>query len=230
VNARLLESLYCTPYGDHLQREMHMKGSVRANLMAAVLLFGAAVALSAEAPSPGAAQLALANLPAKSGARLTVESPAFKNGGDIPYENTQYRGNIFPGLSWTAGPSGTRSYAIIMQDPDAIHEGMPILHWTMFNIPASVTRLDAAMTTPPPGSSYGPNIRGASQAYMGPHTPPGPKHHYHLQLFALDTVLAADAGADYAALTGAMKGHVLAEGELVGLAQADPNAPPPAKK
>jgi para-nitrobenzyl esterase len=207
-----------------------MKITVSANLMATLLLFGAGYAMSAEAPSPGAAQLAMVNLPSKAGARLTVESPAFKNGGDIPFENTQYRGNIFPGLSWTAGPSGTRSYVIIMQDPDAIHDGMPILHWTMFNIPGGVTRLDAAMTSPPAGSSYGPNIRGVNQAYMGPHTPPGPKHHYHLQLFALDTVLGADAGADYAALTGAMKGHVQAEGELVGLAQADPNAPPPVKK
>jgi para-nitrobenzyl esterase len=207
-----------------------MKSTVSANLIATLLVFGAGNAMSAEAPSPGAAQLALVNLPAKAGARLTVESPAFKTRGDIPFENTQYRGNIFPGLSWTAGPSGTRSYVIIMQDPDAIYNGVPILHWTMFNIPASVTRLDAAMTAPPAGSSYGPNIRGLNQAYLGPHTPPGPQHHYHLQLFALDTVLGADAGADYAALTGAMKGHVLAEGELVGLAQADPNAPPPVKK
>jgi para-nitrobenzyl esterase len=207
-----------------------MKNTISATLMTTLLAFGAGYAMSAEAPSPGAAQLALANLPAKSGAHLTVESPAFKNGGDIPFENTQYRGNIFPGLSWTAGPAGTRSYAIIMQDPDAIFKDMPILHWTMFNIPASVTKLDAAMPAPPAGSSYGPNISGTNQAYRGPHTPPGPKHHYHLQLFALDTVLGADAGADYAALTGAMKGHVLAEGELIGLGQADPNAPPPAKK
>jgi para-nitrobenzyl esterase len=210
--------------------EAFMKSTVSANLMATLLLFGTGYAMAAEAPSPGAAQLAMANLTAKAGARLSVDSPAFKNGGDIPFENTQYRGNIFPGLSWTAGPAGTRSYVIIMQDPDAIYNGAPILHWTMFNIPGSVTRLDAAMSAPPVGSSYGPNIKGVNQAYMGPHTPPGPKHHYHVQLFALDTVLGADAGGDYASLTGAMKGHVLAEGELVGLGQADPNAPPPVKK
>jgi len=203
-----------------------MTNTVSAALLATLMGFAAGRAVSAEAPSPGAAQLALVTLPAKAGARLSVESPAFKAGGDIPYENTQYRGNIFPGLSWTAGPSGTRTYVIIMQDPDAIYNGMPILHWTMFNIPANVIRLDAAMAAPPAGASYGPNIRGANQAYMGPRTPPGPKHHYHLQLFALDTVLAAEAGADYAALTAAMKGHVLSEGELVGLAQADPSAPP----
>jgi para-nitrobenzyl esterase len=188
-----------------------------------MLGFAVSSAIAADVPPTGAAELALATIPAKSGARLTVESPAFRDGGDIPFENTQYRGNIFPGLSWSKGPRGTRSYVIIMQDPDAMSGGMPILHWTMFNIPVSVNKLDAAMTEPPAGASYGPNMRGPNHAYMGPHTPPGPKHHYHLQLFALDTVLAADAGASYAALTQAMQGHVLAEGELVGLAQADPN-------
>jgi para-nitrobenzyl esterase len=96
----------------------------------------------------------------------------------------------------------------------------------MFNIPAKVTSLPAAMTEPPAGSTYGPNIRGPNHAYMGPHTPPGSKHHYHFQVFALDATLAPEAGADYEALTAAMKGHVLAAGELVGLGQADPNAPP----
>jgi para-nitrobenzyl esterase len=197
--------------------------STAAAVAAVVLGLAISTAGAADAPSPGAAQLALATVPAKGTARLTVQSPAFKDGGDIPFENTQYRGNVFPGLSWTHGPSGTRSYVIIMQDPDSLSDGMPILHWTMFNIPKSVTKLDAGMTEPPAGSSYGPNIRGPNHAYMGPHTPPGPKHHYHLQLFALDTTLAPNAGDSYAALTQAMQGHVLAEGEMVGLAQADPN-------
>src|SRR5271156_2682708 len=110
--------------------------SITAAAVAAVIL-GLAVtsAGAADAPSPGASQLALATGPAKSPAHLTVESPAFQDGGDIPFENTQYRGNVFPGLSWSHGPSRTQSYVIIMQDPDAISSGMPILHWTLFNIP-----------------------------------------------------------------------------------------------
>jgi para-nitrobenzyl esterase len=196
-----------------------MKGTPFSGAIAALLIFAAPL-LADEAPSPGAAQLALATLAAKTDTHLTVDSPAFKSGGDIPFENTQYRGNVFPGLSWSKGPTGTRSYAIIMQDPDAIHDGMPILHWTMFNIPSGVNQLEVAMKAPPAGASYGPNIRGLNQAYAGPHTPPGPKHHYHLQLFALDTTLAADAAGGYAALAEAMKGHVLAAGELVGLARA----------
>jgi len=188
--------------------------------------FAAYSGIADEAPSPGIAQIALATVPAKGNSRLAVQSPAIPSGGDIPFENTQYRGNIFPGLSWTKGPKDTRSYVIIMQDPDSIYSGMPILHWTLFNIPMNVTKLEPAMQAPPTGASYGPNVRGLNHAYLGPHTPPGPKHHYHIQLFALDSALTPDAGASYDSLTSAMKGHVLASGELVGLAQADPNAPP----
>ena len=83
------------------------------------------------------------------------------------------------------------------------------------------------MTTAPAGATHGPNIRGANQPYMGPRTPAGPKHRYHLQVFALDTTLPADAGASLDSLIAAMKDHVLASGEVVGLGQVDPNAPPP---
>jgi para-nitrobenzyl esterase len=179
-------------------------------------------------PPPAATEVtantrALVVLPAKNGATLSVTTSAFKDGGDIPFENTQYKGNVFPGLSWTPGPAGSKSYAIIMQDTDGQmrnSNGLPILHWTMGNIPATTTKLDAGMTTAPEGSTFGPNARGANQPYMGPRTPAGPKHRYHIQVFALDTVLPADAFATYASMTDAMKGHVLASGEVVGLGQA----------
>ena len=200
---------------------------------AASLLIGAPA--FAQSPPPaatevGIAKLALTNLPAKGGAKLAVTTPAFKDGADIPFENTQYRGNIFPGLAWSAGPKGTKSYAVIMQDTDAMVQGNPILHWTMANIPAAASKLDAAMSAPPAGAAYGPNIRGPAMAYMGPRTPPGPKHRYHLQVYALDTTLPAEALANYDALTGAMNGHVLASGQVIGLGQADPTAPPPAPR
>ncbi|MGC4083785.1 MAG: YbhB/YbcL family Raf kinase inhibitor-like protein [Vicinamibacterales bacterium] len=200
---------------------------IRTLAVAALVLTSASA--FAQAPPPadevGLPYLALTAAPAKGGAKLTVTSPAFTNMGDIPFENTQYRTNTFPGLKWTAGPSGTRSYAVIMQDTDAVIRGTAILHWTMFNIPG--TSLDAGMSAPPAGATYGPNIRGANQAYMGPRTPAGPKHRYHLQVFALDTTLPAEAGASLDALIAAMKDHVLASGEVIGLGQVDPNAPPP---
>lgn len=182
--------------------------------------------LFAQTPPPatevGGAKLAIVNIPAKGGAKLTVSSPAFAAGGDIPQANTQYGTNTFPGLAWSAGPSGTKSYVVIMQDPDAMRQEMPILHWTMANVPAGVMKLDAGMTAPPAGAKYGPNIRGANQAYMGPRTPAGPKHRYHLQIFALDTTLSDEALATYDAMVAAMKDHVLASGEVIGLGSAPP--------
>lgn len=203
-----------------------MSARISTTAVAAILSLAIAPAAYAQQPPPateaGASLLALVNLPAKDAGKLTVTSPAFANGADIPFENTQYRGNIFPGLSWTKGPRGTKAYTLIMQDGDAMVRGAPILHWTLVNIPATVTKLEAAMKAPPEGAEYGPNIRGASQPYMGPHTPAGPKHRYHLQIFALDAALPHDAMASYDALTGAMKGHVLASGELIGLGQIAP--------
>ena len=172
----------------------------------------------------GASQLALANLPPNLPSALRVTSPAFKAAGDIPFENTGYRGNTFPGLAWTAGPTNTKCYVVIMQDGDALSSGAPILHWTMLNIPQTVTHLDPGMTTPPEGAQNGPNIRGPEHAYMGPHTPPGPKHRYHFQVFALDASIPASGASSYADLIGAMKGHVLASGELIGLGQAPPTS------
>ena len=185
-----------------------------------------AIAQPAAAP---ARPNALVEFPAKGNAKLTVTTPAWQDGGDIPYENTQYRGNVFPGLAWSSGPGGTKSYAVIMQDTGAIVRGAPILHWTLYNIPANVTKLEAAMpaTGNPPGSSYGPNIRASAQPYMGPRTPPGPKHPYHLQVFALDTTIAANPAITYDELTVAMKDHILASGEVVGMGSVDPTAPPP---
>jgi para-nitrobenzyl esterase len=197
------------------------------------ILLGAAFTsvLPAQAPPPltevGAAQLVLATVPAKGGAKLTVTTPAFAPMGDIPFANTQYMGNVFPGLSWSAGPRGTRSYVIVMQDADALRNGAPILHWTMLNIPAKVTKLDAAMSAPPAGAENGPNMRGANQPYTGPRTPAGPKHRYHLQVFALDTEFPPAAISTFDALTAAMKDHVLASGEVIGLGQFMPPMAPP---
>ena len=208
-----------------------MKANLSATLATVACVIGYAAGLAAQAAPPatevGAPQLVLLTVPAKGGAKLTVTSPSFKQMGDIPFENTQYKGNVFPGLSWSSGPAATKSYVIIMQDADAMMRGAPILHWTMINVPASVTRLLPGMTAPPTGAANGPNMRGPSQPYTGPRTPAGPKHRYHLQVFALDVQLTADAITTFDGLTAAMKDHVLASGEVVGLGQFMPPAAPP---
>lgn len=189
-----------------------------------VSVLGACSGRSApEANEVAANNRALVLLPAKSGAKLSVTSPAFKDGGDIPLENTQYKGNEFPGLTWTPGPAETKSYAVIMQDGDGTMRNsndQPIVHWTMGNIPPGQTTLDAGMTAAPQGAAFGPNYRGANQSYLGPRTPPGPRHRYHFQVFALDTVLSADALLTFETMTAAMQNRVLASGELVGLGRA----------
>jgi Raf kinase inhibitor-like YbhB/YbcL family protein len=178
-------------------------------------------------PDPGTSLLVTVTNPAK--AKLTVSTPGWKNGEDIPFKYTQYQGNTFPGLEWTRGPSSTKSYAIVMQDSGFVMRGSPILHWSIVNIPATTTKLPEGMKPDdkPAGAIYGPNYRGAAQPYLGPRTPPGPKHRYHLQVLALDAMLPADfAPKTYEELIAPLKDHVVASGEVVGLGQVDPSAPP----
>ena len=117
---------------------------MRSCLTVAAALTALAAVPFAHAQAPPAAteaaadQLVLKMIPAKGNAMLKVSSPAFKDGGDIPFENTQYRGNVFPGLQWSKGPRGTKSYVVIMQDTDAVVRGDAILHWTMYDVPAGV--------------------------------------------------------------------------------------------
>jgi para-nitrobenzyl esterase len=201
---------------------------MKPTFVAAALVLALAPAAQAQVtrstPGQPEARTALELMPAK--AKLTVTTPAFKPGGDIPFANTQYRTNTFPGLKWTAGPKGTKSYVIIMQDSSLIARGAPILHWVLFNIPASVTSLPAGMApdAKPAGSAYGPNYMGAAKPYTGPRTPPNVKDDYHFEVFALDVTVPATAASDYTALTGAMAGHVLASGEVVGVGFAPPPA------
>jgi para-nitrobenzyl esterase len=211
-------------------RSMRKATQLWAPIAVAALLTPLAALAQVAPPSPALAaakpRLALTTFPAASAKTLKVSSPAFKDGGDIPFENTRYRGNIFPGLAWSKGPYGTKSFVVIMQDADVNFRGGPLLHWSMYDIPAADRKLAAGLTAPPASASFGPNMRGPNQAYLGPHTPPGPKHRYHFQVFALDQTVPADPALTYDTLTAAMTGHVLASGELIGLGQADPNAPP----
>ena len=156
---------------------------------------------------------------------LTVTSPSFENGSDIPFEYTQYRGNTFPGLRWTAGPRGTRSYVVIMQG-EGLSQGSPTsIHLTLWNISSTVMALERGMTAPPVGATYGPNVHGLNQPYAGPHTHTLAKQSYHLQVFALDRLLQLPPDASFEAIEQAMATHVLASGELIGWAAKDPNAP-----
>jgi Raf kinase inhibitor-like YbhB/YbcL family protein len=159
--------------------------------------------------------------PAKGGAALTVTSSAFKNGGVLPEIYTQNGQNISPPLSWTPGPVGTKSYVVLTED-SGVSRSQPVFHWVLYNVPANLTSLPQALPTDaklaePAGAINGLNIRKAS-GYMGPKPPSGQTHPYHFEVFALDKTLALDpSSADRNTVVAAMKGDVLAEGEIVGM-------------
>jgi para-nitrobenzyl esterase len=101
------------------------------------------------------------------------------------------------------------------------------IHLTLFNVAPSVTKLGTGMMAPPAGASYGPNVHGLNQPYAGPHTHTMAKHAYHLQVFALDTRLQLEPNTSFDTLVAAMTDHVLASGEVIGLASMDPDAVKP---
>ena len=149
---------------------------------------------------------------------ITITSPAFEPGAAIPAQYTCDGDDISPPLEWSASPEGTRSLALIMDDPDA-----PIriwVHWVVYNLPA-VPR-SGRRRIPREGKTFNlPDgaVQGKSSFnrtdYGGP-CPPAGEHHYVFHLYALDTVLGSET-MDKAALLEAMQGHILAQGELMGV-------------
>jgi Raf kinase inhibitor-like YbhB/YbcL family protein len=176
---------------------------------------------STDAPVPTAISnsptQAPAPLPPTKEASLSFEisSPAFTNGQPIPSDFSCDGNDSSPALAWTEPPSGTQSFALIMDDPDA-----PMgtwVHWVIFNIPASARGLAESMPTDSQlsdGSVQGKTSAG-SNGYHGP-CPPSGTHRYFFKLYALDTILSLTAKADKKELLAAMEGHVLANAELMG--------------
>lgn len=152
---------------------------------------------------------------------ITVSTPAFKPQGVIPKLYSAYEQDANYPIDWSKGPAHTKSYVLIMEDPDSKKPPIPVVHWIAWNIPADVTSLPEGLKKQdrllvPEGLRQGPTSAGKI-GYMGPKPPPGdPFHHYHLQIFALDTLLDLPAGSNRDQLLQAMQGHVIAKGELVG--------------
>jgi Raf kinase inhibitor-like YbhB/YbcL family protein len=153
---------------------------------------------------------------------LSVSSQTLGTDATLPVKNTGWGTSVSPQVSWTAGPAGTRSYVLIMEDGTVGMNRKGVVHWLAFNIPASTTALPEGLSEPPTGMLMGANQAG-EPAYTGPHSPAGgPVFHYHIQVFALDRVLDLSAGAQRDAVITAIKGHVLAKGELVASFQGPP--------
>ena len=145
---------------------------------------------------------------------LSITSTGFTHGQPIPSEYACDGAGISPPLTWSGAPSGTTSFALIMDDPDAPMG--TFVHWAIYNLPASASGLqqavskDAALAD---GSQQGRNSGGRT-GYTGP-CPPGGTHRYFFRLYALDGLVdLPGAGKDQ--LLKAMHGHILAQGELMG--------------
>jgi Raf kinase inhibitor-like YbhB/YbcL family protein len=148
--------------------------------------------------------------------RLT--SSAFTPGGSIPSRYTCEGADASPPLEWSDAPDGTRTFALIVDDPDAPDPAKPqrvYVHWVLYNIPASINKLpeNAARGALPKGSSHGSNDWG-KQAYGGP-CPPIGRHRYFFKLYALDSQLSL-SNPTKSQVEQAMEGHVLGNVELMG--------------
>ena len=154
---------------------------------------------------------------------MKLTSPAFASNQRIPTRYTGEGANVSPSLKWEGAPSGAKSFALICDDPDAMSVAGKVWdHWLIWNIPATVTELPenvaktetvAALA----GAKQGLNSR-PQLGYNGPMPPPGRGlHHYHFKLYALDAMLNLQAKATKPQLEAEMKGHVLAEAELIGI-------------
>ena len=142
-------------------------------------------------------------------ATLTVSSPAFGPNTMIPAKFSCEGASVSPALHLGELPSRTKSLAIIVHDPDAGHQG-GFTHWVAFNI-------DPAQDIPEGFKGGVQAMNGAGKTgYMGP-CPPSGVHHYHFMVYALDSRLELSGSAGKAELEKAMKGHILAQGDLVGL-------------
>jgi Raf kinase inhibitor-like YbhB/YbcL family protein len=154
---------------------------------------------------------------------IVVRSPAFGANGTIPMQFSAEGDNVPPPLVWERVPQGTKSIAIICEDPDA--PTRVFTHWIVVGIPATETRFDPA--TPPPGTEFGKNDHG-SLGWYGPN-PPNGRHRYFFKVFALDVELSEE-GMTKQELYAAMTDHILARGELIGTYEnKNPRATPAPK-
>jgi Raf kinase inhibitor-like YbhB/YbcL family protein len=153
--------------------------------------------------------LAAMALIAAGGAKMKITSPAFQEGANIPSKFSCDGADTSPPLQIADIPSGAKSLALIVDDPDA-PSGL-FTHWTVWNIPPQTSVVGEGSA---PKGVQGTNDFGKS-GYGGP-CPPSGTHRYYFQIFALDRELDLPFGAKRGQLDAAMKGHVVAQGELMG--------------
>jgi len=158
-------------------------------------------------------------LPEEGKMTLSLSSPVFGEGEKIPIKYTCDGQDISPPLVWGEPPSGTRAFALIVDDPDA--PGGVFTHWVLFNLPRDSRELPEAAPAQDrltSGALQGRNDFGRI-GYSGPCPPAGRAHRYRFNLYALDQPLDLKAGASRKQVLDAMRGHILAQGQLTGIYQ-----------
>jgi hypothetical protein len=150
---------------------------------------------------------------------MQLQSEAFTSGSTIPKRYTADGEDVSPPLSWSGLPKGTEEVALVCDDPDAPTDE-PFVHWLAYKLSPDDALPEGVLPQAKPGSPprmvQGMNSFGRV-GYGGPAPPSGHgTHHYHFKLYALDTQLDLNEAVDKAALMNAIKGHTLAETELVG--------------
>ena len=141
---------------------------------------------------------------------IQITSSTFTEGGKILKIYTCDDQNVSPPLAWTGVPSNTMTLALIMDDPDA--PSGTWVHWVLYNLPANLTSLEQGKNG---GGTDGKNDFG-KPGYGGPCPPRGSTHRYFVKLYALDSNLDLKSDATKSQLENAMKGHILAQGQLMG--------------
>jgi len=145
-----------------------------------------------------------------------ITTTAFRDGSSIPKRFTCDGPDVSPALSWGDPPAGTRSLAIIADDPDA--PAGTWVHWVLYDLPADTRKLPEGVAKDrelPNGALQGRNDFGKI-GYNGPCPPRGSEHRYFFKLYALDSRTGLKAGATKSELERTMKGHILSQAQLVG--------------
>jgi Raf kinase inhibitor-like YbhB/YbcL family protein len=155
---------------------------------------------------------------------FTISSPSFRNNQPMPSKHSCEGEDASPSLKWEGAPEGTKSFALICDDPDA--PGGVWTHWVIYGISAKTSELPeniakADTVVAPGGARQGVNDFGRV-GYGGPCPPRGHgAHHYHFKLIALDTEPGLASGVTRRQLEQAIRGHILAQAELIGTYQRD---------
>ena len=151
---------------------------------------------------------------------IAITSKTIQQNKPIPKRHTEDGEDLSPDLSWSNLPEGTKELALIVDDPDA-PVAEPWVHWVIYKLAADLKGLSEGIKTverlaEPKGALQGKNTWGTI-GYRGPAPPRGHgTHHYHFKLYALDALLNVEPGLSKKDLLSAMKGRILAEGELIG--------------